>query len=83
MSPHHEEAKRNTIGVVGRISAKLTHYTGLAFAYLMENEMPFVHHTIEQWGCDYTNKDDKSLSERTQRHLMLKPESKLMQMEWE
>jgi hypothetical protein len=33
-------------------------------AYLMENEMPFVHHTIEQWGCGYTNNDDKSLNER-------------------
>ncbi len=58
-------------------------YTGPTLAYLMENEMPFVHHTIEWWGCGYTNKDDKNLNERTRKHLMLKPESKLMQMEWE
>jgi hypothetical protein len=40
--------------------------------------MPFVHHTIEQWGCGYTNNDDKSLNERIWRHLVLKPKFKLM-----
>jgi hypothetical protein len=45
--------------------------------------MPLVHHIVKQWGCSYTNEDDKGLSERTQGHLMLKPKSKLMRMEWE
>jgi hypothetical protein len=45
--------------------------------------MSLVHHVVEQWGCNYTNKDSKGLNERTQWHLMLKPKSKLMQMEWE
>jgi hypothetical protein len=38
----------------------------------MENEMPLVHHAIEQWGCDYTIKDNKGLNERNQGHPMLK-----------
>jgi hypothetical protein len=44
----------------------------------MGNEMPFVHHVIEQWGYGYTNKDGKGLNERTQRYIMLKLNSKLM-----
>jgi hypothetical protein len=38
---------------------------GLALAYPMENEMSLVHHTLKWWGCNYTNEDDKGLSERT------------------
>jgi hypothetical protein len=34
--------------------------------------MPLVHHAVEQWGCDYTIKDNKGLNERSQGHLMLK-----------
>jgi hypothetical protein len=83
MLPHHEEAKRNTIGVIGRASVKLPHCTGPMLVYPMENEMPIVHHVVEWWGCNYTNEDGKGLSKRTQGHLMLKPKSKLMQMEWE
>jgi hypothetical protein len=56
---------------------------GFVLAYPMENEMPFVNHTLEWWGCDYIDKDDKGLSERILKYLMLKPKSKLMQMEWE
>ncbi len=78
MSPCHEKAKRNTNGVVGGASAKLPHCIGRAVTYRMENEMPLVHHIVERWGCDYTNKDNKGLIERTQWHLMLKPKSKLM-----
>jgi hypothetical protein len=29
--------------------------------------MPLVHHIVEQWGCNYTNDDDKGLNERTPR----------------
>ncbi len=76
--PFHKEAKRNTIRVIGGASAKLPHCMNLMLAYPMENEMPFVHHTIEQWGCGYTNNDDKSLNERIWRHLVLKPKFKLM-----
>ncbi len=79
----HEEAKRNNIGVVGRANAELPHYTSHVLAYLMENEMSFIHHVVEWWGCGYTYEDDKSLGERTQWHLMLKPRSNLMLMEWE
>jgi hypothetical protein len=74
---HDEEANRNTIGVVGGASAKLPHCTGLVLTYPMEKKMPFIHHVVERWGCGYTNEDDKSLSERTQRHLMLKPSPSL------
>jgi hypothetical protein len=43
--------------------------------------MPLVHHTIERWGCSYTN-EDNDLNDKTRGHPMLKPKSKLMQMEW-
>ncbi len=75
--PCHEEAIRNTIGVVGETSAKLPHYKSFTLTYLMENKMSLIHHAMERWGCSYTNEDDKGLSERTRWHLMLKPNSKL------
>jgi len=78
LSPRHYEAKWDTNGVVGGASAKLPHCIGHALIYPMENEMPFVHHVVEQWGFNYTNKNNKGLSERTWWHLMLKPKSKLM-----
>jgi hypothetical protein len=46
LSPHHEEAMRNTIGVVRKTSAKLPNCTGLALAYPMENKMPLIHQAI-------------------------------------
>ncbi len=61
----------------------MSHCTSPTLAYPMENKMPLIHHIVEQWGYGYTNEGNKGLSERTQRHLMLKPKSKLMQMEWE
>jgi len=69
--------------VVGGTNAKLPHYKGPTLIYSMENKMSLIHHAMERWGCSYINKDDKSLSERIRGHLMLKPKSKLMQMEWE
>jgi hypothetical protein len=83
LSPHHEEAKWDTIGIVGETSARLPHYMGPTLACPMENEMPLVHHIVERWECGYINEDNKHLNEKTQGHLMLKPKSKLMQMEWE
>jgi hypothetical protein len=50
----------------------------LALTYPMENEMLLVHHVVEWWGCSYINENDKGLNERTQRHPLLKPKSKLM-----
>jgi hypothetical protein len=47
LSPRHEGAKRNTIGIIGGASAKLPHCTGLTLAYLMESDMPFLHHGVE------------------------------------
>ncbi len=82
LSPCHEEVKRDTIGVAGGANAKLPHCTGHVLIYPMENKMPLVHHVIEWHGCHYTNEDNKGLNERTRRHLMLKPKSKLMHMEW-
>jgi len=81
VSPHHEKAKWNTIRVTRGASAKLPHYTSLALVYPMENEMSFVHYIVKQWGCDYSNKDGKGLNERTQGHPMLKPKSKMMQVD--
>jgi hypothetical protein len=57
--------KKDTIGVTGRTSAKLPHCIGPALAYLMENEMPFVHHAIEWWGCSYVIEDNRNINERT------------------
>jgi hypothetical protein len=76
MLPHHKGAKQDTIGVAGRVNAKMPHYMSPVLAYLMENEMPFTHHVVERWGCSYTIKNDKGLNERTRRHPMLKPMSK-------
>jgi hypothetical protein len=83
LSPHHEEAKWDTIGVVGGTHVKLPHCMGLVLSYLMENEMSLIHHFVVWWGCGYIDEDNKGLSERTQGHIMLKPKSKFMQMEWE
>jgi hypothetical protein len=44
--------------------------------------MSLVHHTIGWWGCSYIIEDDKNLNERTRKHPMLKPMSKLMQAGW-
>ncbi len=63
---HHEDGKRNTIGVIKKTSVKLPHHRGLALTYLMENGMSFVHHVIEQHGCDYTIEDNENLNEKTQ-----------------
>ncbi len=65
MLAHHDGAKRNTIGVVRRASAKLPHYTGLVLAYLMENEMSLVHHVVKWWGCNCTIDNNKNLNERS------------------
>jgi hypothetical protein len=42
LSPFYEGANKDTIGVVGGASAKLPHYTSLAVAYPMENEMSYI-----------------------------------------
>jgi hypothetical protein len=65
LSPRHEKAKRNTIRVVGGTNAKLPHCIGFALVYPMENKIPFVHHVVERWGCNYTDEDNKSISEKT------------------
>jgi hypothetical protein len=59
LSPFHEGAKKNTIGVTGGVSAKLPHCKGIAIVYPMENKMSLVHHTIKWWGCSYIIEDDK------------------------
>jgi hypothetical protein len=63
--PHHEGAKQNTIGVAKGTNAKLPHCTGHVLAYLMENEIPFVHHVVKWQGCRYTIENNKCLNERT------------------
>jgi hypothetical protein len=45
--PHHEGAKRNTIGVTRGTSAKLPHHNNHVLTYSMENETPFVHHVVK------------------------------------
>jgi len=65
LSPCHEQAKRNTIGVVGGASAKLPHCMCLALTYPMKNKMPLVHHIVKRWGCSYIDEDNKHLSEKT------------------
>jgi hypothetical protein len=44
----------------------------------MENEIPFLHHIVDLWGCSCTIENNKSLNERTQGHSMMKPMSKLI-----
>jgi hypothetical protein len=75
--------KRNTIGVVRGVSAKLPNCTGPMLAYPMENEMSFIHHTVKQWECGCIVEDGKGLNERTQGHPMMKPMSKQMEAGWE
>jgi hypothetical protein len=65
LSTRHEEAKRNTIGVVGGANAKLSHCTSPMLIYPMENKMPLVHHAVEHWGYGYIDKDGKGLNEMT------------------
>jgi hypothetical protein len=50
LSPHHEEAKWDNIGVLGGASAKLPHCTNLVLVYPMENEMPLVHQNETTYG---------------------------------
>jgi hypothetical protein len=83
MLPYHEKAKRDTIGITRETSAKLPHHLGHVLSYPMENKMPFVYHVAKWEACNCTIKDDESLNERTQKHPMTKPKSKLMQMRWE
>jgi hypothetical protein len=66
-----------------RSKCQIPHCIGPMLTYLMENKMSFVHHVIEQWGCGCIIKDDKGLNERTRRHPMMKPMSKLMCVGWE
>jgi len=47
LSPYHEGVKQNTIGVIEKTSAKLPHCMGFMLAYLMENEMSFIHHVVK------------------------------------
>jgi hypothetical protein len=74
LSHYHEEAKRNTIGVVRELATCMDPM----LAYPMENEMPLVYHVVERWGCNYIDENNKGLNERTRGHLMLKPKSMLM-----
>jgi hypothetical protein len=50
LSPQHEKAKQNTIGVVRGVNAKLPHCTGHALVYSMENKMSHVYHSIKMVG---------------------------------
>jgi hypothetical protein len=52
-------------------------------AYLVENEMPFVHHAEKQWGCGCINKDNKNQDGRTQGYIMLKPNPMMILACWE
>ncbi len=81
--PHHKGAKRDFIRVIKRVNTTPPHHRGLTLAYLMENKTPLIYHVIEQHGCVYTIKDNKSLNERTRGHPKTKPKSRLMQARWE
>jgi hypothetical protein len=48
MLPYHKKAKGDTIGVVRGSNAKLPHHKGHVPAYLMENEMSFLHQIVKQ-----------------------------------
>jgi hypothetical protein len=65
LSPHHERAKQDTIGVARGMSAKLPHCTGHVLVYLMENKILFIHHVVKWWGCDCIIENNKDLNERT------------------
>jgi len=45
--PWQKGAKGDTIKVVRRVSAKLSHHKGLMPIYPMENEMSFLHHVVK------------------------------------
>jgi hypothetical protein len=46
--PLHNGVEQDIIGVTKEENAKQPHHKGLMLAYLMENEMPFVHHAKKQ-----------------------------------
>jgi len=75
--PPLEGAKQDNIGVTKGTNAN-SHIIGFVLVYLVENEMPFIHHVVKQHGCDCTIKDNKSLNGRTQGHPMLKSKPRLM-----
>jgi hypothetical protein len=62
--PCFEKEKQDTIGVIRVANAKLPHHRGYMLAYLVENEMPFLHHAIGCQGCGCTIKNDKNLNGR-------------------
>ncbi len=64
LSPCHEGAKQNTIGVVRGVNAKLPHCMGFALIYPMENEMTPIYHIIEWWGWGCTIEDGKGVNEK-------------------
>jgi hypothetical protein len=40
-------AKQNTIGVIKKTNVKLWHHKGFVLLYLVEDEMPLIHHIIK------------------------------------
>ncbi len=46
--PFHKGIKQDTIGDNKKKSAKQQHHKGFVLVYLVENEMPFVHHIKER-----------------------------------
>jgi hypothetical protein len=51
--------------------------------YLVENEMPLVHHFGKRWGCGCIIEDNKSQNGRIQGYLMSKPKPMMMLVGWE
>ncbi len=81
--PCHKGAKQDFIKVLRGTNSTPPHHKGLTLAYLKENKTPLVYHVVEQQGCGYTIKDNKSLNERTKGHPKTKPKFRLMQARWE
>jgi hypothetical protein len=83
MPCHPTTRKRNTIRVAKKASVKLPQSTSPMLVYRMENKMPLIHHVVQQQECGCIIKDDEDLNEKIQRHPMMKPMSKLMEVGWE
>jgi hypothetical protein len=58
-------ANQYTIEITIGTNVKVSHHRGHVLIYLVKNKMPFIHHIIKWWGCNYTVEDEESQDGRT------------------
>jgi hypothetical protein len=58
-------ANQYTIKIPIKANVKLPHHKGHVPMYPVKNKMPFVHHVIKWWGCNYIVENNKSQDGKT------------------